>query len=158
VNAAAPLASALVLIWLALARPGAKALALSALLLPLLIALAPARLELGVTMLIEAPIVWLTAWAWNLDRWRAAIACGFANGLTQPLLYLYLHRLPAPGSSPHWRLNLAAGELAVWFAEAILYLAFLESLRRSRGPVLKALGMSLAANAASTALGLLLAI
>jgi hypothetical protein len=154
----APLVAALALAWLALARPGARALALSAILLPVLVALAPSRLELGVTIVVEAPIVWLLAWRLGLDRWRAAVVCGFANALTQPLLFLFLRQPPSPGSTPHWALSLGAGELVVWIVEAALYLACLESLRRARSPILTALGLSLAANAASTALGLLLAI
>lgn len=149
------LAGALCLFWLARSQFSRIAVWAAIGLLPLLVLISPSRLELGVTILAEAPVVWALGGALGLDRRQALLASGFVNTITQPLLYLALRQLPNTGA-PRWRLTVAGCELAVWVAEALLYLACLESLRRSRGRVVKALGISLAANAASAALGLLL--
>ena len=115
--------------------------------LPLLIAIAPSSLALVLTILVEAPIIY--ACFGRLDRRRAIMACCFVNAVTQPLLYLALPHLPFIGPAQWW-LSFAGAEGGVWLAEALLYRACLGC------PVARALGASLAANAASAGLGLLL--
>lgn len=149
------LASALALAWLVRADFSRPAVAASLALLPLLVALAPSPLELALTVGIEAPIVFALAAKLGLNRWRAALVSGLANALTQPLVHLALVRLPAAGPAA-WRLDVAALEIGVWLAEAGVYLVCLPDLRRARRPLIEALAISLAANAASTAVGLLL--
>jgi hypothetical protein len=153
----ASLGGAVVLAWLARTRFSRTAVWAAIGVLPLLVLISPSRLELGVTILVEAPIVWALASALGLDRWQALLASGFVNTITQPSLYFALQHFSSPGVL-RWRLTFAGCELAVWIAEALLYLACLESLRRARGRVGKALAISLAANAASAILGLLLPI
>lgn len=153
-SAATPLFAAAVLIWLAVTRIGRMNVAVSLCLLPVLVWFAPSRLELGLTILAEAPIVCTLFALWRLDAWRAATASCFINALTQPVLFLALIHLRTNGSGDWWRTFIAA-ELVVWLAEALLYLACLESLRRSPGRLAKALTVSLAANGASAVLGLL---
>ena len=156
-TAAASLAGALILFWLVRARfsRGVSGAAIG--LLPFLVLASASRLELALTIAVEAPIVWALSWPLGLDRWRAALVCGLVNLITQPLIYLILTRAPIVGVL-QWRLAFAGCELVVWIAEALLYLACLEDLRRARHAVAKAFALSLAANATSALIGLLLPI
>jgi len=157
VTAAASLAGALILFWLVRARFSRGATLAAVGLLPFLVLASASRLELGLTIAVEAPIVWALSRPLRLDRRRAALVCGLVNLITQPLLYLVLTRAPIVGVL-QWRVAFAACELAVWIAEALLYLASLEDLRRARHALAKAFGLSLAANATSALIGLLLPI
>ena len=156
-TAAASLAGALVLFWLVRARFSRGATWAAIALLPILVLASASRLELALTIAVEAPIVWALSRPLGLDRWRAVLVCGVVNLITQPLLFLVLTRAPITGVL-QWRIAFAACELAVWIAEALLYLSSLEDLRRSRHALAKAFGLSLAANATSALIGLLLPI
>ncbi len=156
-NAAASLAGALVLFWLVRAQFSRGATWAAIGLLPLLVLASASRLELALTIAVEAPIVWALSRRLGLGRRRAALVCGLVNLITQPLLYLVLTRAPIAGVL-QWRAAFAGCELAVWIAEALLYLASLEDLRRGRHALAKAFGLSLAANATSALIGLVLPI
>jgi hypothetical protein len=152
--AAAPGLAAVVLVWLAASGFDLRSVVAAAFSLPAIVFLAPSATELGLSMAIEAPIVWALFAALRLHRWRSALASLFVNGLTQPLLHLALVGLAA-ATVRSWWTAFAVGETLVWLGEALLYLASLPDLRRSRAALAKALGVSLAANAASAAVGLL---
>ena len=155
--AAASLAGALVLFWLVRARFSRGATLAAIGLLPFLVLASASRLELGLTIVVEAPIVVALCGPLAVDRRRAALVCGFVNLITQPLLYLVLTGAPIVGVL-QWRAAFAACELAVWIAEALLYLVCLEDLRGARHALGKAFGLSLAANGTSAVIGLLLPI
>lgn len=152
-----PVVSAIALI--ALARTQNVRIALIAALfgLPILVFFAPSPIELALTILIEGSIVLALSEMLRINGRRAVLACCFINTLTQPLLNLGLHRVNA-GTSPQWWTACIALELLVWAAEAMLYLACLQDLRRSKSDVFKAFAISLAANGTSAGLGLLLPI
>jgi hypothetical protein len=157
VTVATPLCSIAILIWLVRTDFNRASVVVSFSVLPVLIWFAASRVELGVTILVETPIVWLLSRMLQLGAWRAAAVCCFVNALTQPLLYLVMISGPVAAGAWWWPRFIGA-ELAVWLAEAALYLACLRRLRRSPGRLAKALGISLAANGASAVLGLLLPI
>ena len=156
-TAAASLAGALLLFWLVRARFARGAIWAAIGLLPFLVLASASRLELGLTIVVEAPIVVALCGPLAVDRSRAALVCGLVNLITQPLLYLVLIGAPIVGVQ-QWRVAFLGCELAVWIAEALLYLASLEDLRRSRHALAKAFGLSLAANGTSAVIGLLLPI
>lgn len=151
---ATPLAGAVLLVWLVRSRFAPSALWTSIVLVPILTLLAPSPLQLSLTIVLEAPIVWAAAIGLGIDHWRAALVCACINLVTQPLLYLALLHLPTAGAA-QWRLSFGGCEVVVWLVEAGLYLACLEDLRRGRRSVLNALLISLVANGASAALVLL---
>lgn len=154
---AASLAGTLMLFCLARARFSRRACWATIGLLPVLVLASASRLELATTIAVESPIVWALARPLGLDRGRAALVCGLINVITQPLLYLVLTRMLISGVL-QWRAAFAGCELAVWIAEALLYLACFDDLRRARYAPAKALGLSLAANATSALIGLALPI
>jgi hypothetical protein len=156
-TAAASLASALMLFSLVGLRFSRGAVWAAIGLLPLLVLASASRLELALTIAVETPIGWALARPLGLERGRTALVCGLANVVTQPLLYLVLTRAPITGLL-QWRTSFAVCELGVWLAEALLYLACLENLRRAAHAPAKAFGLSLAANATSALLGLVLPI
>jgi hypothetical protein len=119
--------------------------------LPLIVLAAPDRTELGATMLIEAPVVYVLGVALRIDALRLLIASGFVNAVTQPLLYMALRHF---ASADHWFADFLFLEGVVWAAEALLYLACTPGLRRARQGICKALAVSLAANMASALIGL----
>ena len=154
--ALAPIGGAIGLIWLSLARRLSwRAGAAAALALTVLAMLAPDAPQLAATMAIEAAVVFALAPRLRVARGRAILASGFINAITQPLLYAGLRSAPAAGG-PGWQAPLALAEAVVVVVEAGLYLAALADLRGGRGGVLKSLALSLAANAASALIGLVL--
>jgi hypothetical protein len=156
VIALTPVGAALALAALIRSRFDRRIVAAALALSPLLVLAAPSKTELLVTVAVEAPVVWGLARVMRIDAWRAVVASGFVNALTQPLLVVGT-RL-APPTALGWTLALAPAELGVWAVEALLYLACLETLRRGPRALVRALGLSLAANAASALVGLALPI
>jgi NADH:ubiquinone oxidoreductase subunit K len=157
VSAIDPIVSAIALIALARTQNVQIALIAALFALPILVLFAPSPFELALTILIEGSIVFVLSEMLRIDGTRAVLACCFVNVLTQPLLNLGLHSLSG-GTSSQWWTACVAFELLVWATEAILYLACLQDLRRSKSGVFKAFAMSLAANGTSAGLGLLLPI
>jgi hypothetical protein len=157
VIAPAPVGGALVLIWLCGRRFDRPAVIGAMVLLPLLILVAPSRFEAAGTIAVEVPVVLALAGRAGVDRSRAAIACCFINLFTQPILYAAVRGATGPGAM-FWWIAFATAEVVVAATEALLYLAVLADLRWSKGGVVKAAMISLAANATSGAAGLLLPI
>lgn len=155
-SALTPLGAAVALVVLTRSRFDRRLVVAALVLLPLLVLAAPSKAELLATLLIEGPVVWALARVMRLDAWRALVASGFINSVTQPLLFAGA-RL-APPTAVGWKLALALAELGVWAVEALLYLACLEGLRRRPRALVRALGLSLAANGASALVGLALPI
>jgi len=153
----APALSGLMLSLLAATNFRRPVLAAALLALPVIFWLAPSPTELGLTVVVEAPVVTAITAAFGLRAWRAGAFSLFVNGLTQPLLHLAL-TAPWATTLASWRVGVAAGETIVWLVEAALYFACLADLRRAPAGFATALLTSFAANAASTGLGLALSV
>jgi hypothetical protein len=153
--ALAPIGGALGLVWLACAdRLSRTAWVCACLALALLVVAAADRVQLALTMVVEAAVaVWLAP-PLRISPARAVITSGFVNALTQPLLFVALPLAPGAGGRLWW-LPFLLAEAVVVLLEAGLYLAALPELRARRG-VRQALALSLAANAASALIGLAL--
>lgn len=121
--------------------------------IPALIFMAPSPVALALTMACEAPIVLALAGPQRRDG-RAVLLSLPVNGMTQPLLYSGLTHF-ASGRACDWWVFLALAELAVAVVEAFLYFMCL-AVGKSRISAARSLAMSLAANAFSAAVGLLL--
>jgi len=98
----------------------------------------------GVTLAVELPWYVVGLVGLRLTRWLTALALGVAvNAVSHPLLWWWL--APHPTFA-----RLAVAEVAVWLLESALLSAALR-----RAPALLAV-LSLAANASSLLIGLLL--
>jgi hypothetical protein len=105
-------------------------------------------LALGLTLVIEVPVALLVL---RRRGWRAVLpAALLANLISHPLLHFALPRVLSPADRGTF---LLVGELGVFVLEALVYLLVARPRPRAMAVVAAAL-----ANAASYAVGLLLAL
>jgi hypothetical protein len=128
---------------------------LAAALLGLAVGFAPAPAALAVTILCEAAVVAFMASRFAGDLILMLTGSAFINAVTQPLLYALIPTMPIFGG-PSWWLSLGMAELVVCLVEAGLWLPVLRRAGMKGGPVVPALVIAFATNAASTLVGLIL--
>jgi hypothetical protein len=112
---------------------------------------------LALTVCVEAAIVAALSFPLRLKVLQAVLASVAVNLVTQPTLWVLMSSAMFRTPTLWWP-ALAVGETIVWLVEAGAYLLLLADLRRKPWALAKALALSLAANAASAALGLALGV
>jgi hypothetical protein len=106
---------------------------------------------LGITIAIEAVVVFAFAWKLGLPTARVVLISVAANAITQPAFTIWLRHV-LYGRDYLWWQYFAIGEACVWLAEASAYYWFVTS----RGNPVRALLLSGFTNFCSLAVGLAL--
>jgi hypothetical protein len=112
---------------------------------------------LALTLSVEGAVVTALSFPLRLKPLQAILASIAINFVTQPLFWTVMAS-GAFETPQRWWPALWIGEAIVWQAEAALYLVLLSDLRNRPHAFLRALALSLVANAASAGLGLALGV